>query len=267
MGQGKRSRVVNAALRRRREAVLSPSGSGSMSRGELAAAVNEYIRATTGRAGALRREEVWRWESGHVRWPGKLYREALRAVLGAESDTDLGFVQSSRSRSMRPVGADESTEVDDPRADSSRSTPGLGLHGSDLTVQALIRHEGRVLMVRDGTTGALSLPGGRVQDGMPVQSSLRRHVAHQTGLEVAVIGFAGGVEHHRAEVDHVQHAIILVFGAHLADGHVTAERTIDDGVNQWVTLDVLARHDVRPAALRDALLERADGPFWRAWTK
>jgi len=238
-----------------------------MSRGEVAEAVNEYIRVTTGRAGALRREEVWRWESGLVRWPGSLYREALRAVLGVESDEDLGFVQSSRSRSARPAHVAEPIEADGSGA--HRAQPAVGPEGyrGELTVQALVRHADQVLVIRDATAGSLFLPGGQVRDGMPVQASLQRYVAGQTGLEIAIVGFAGGgVEQDTTGADSTLHAITLVFEAHLADDRASPGRTTDRQV-QWVEVEDLARHDVQPIALRDALLERADGPFWRFWTR
>ncbi|MGH3896660.1 MAG: XRE family transcriptional regulator, partial [Pseudonocardiaceae bacterium] len=34
---------------------------------------------------------------GHIRWPSKLYREALRAILGVSTDAALGFVNARRT--------------------------------------------------------------------------------------------------------------------------------------------------------------------------
>lgn len=98
---------------------------------------------------------------------------------------------------------------------------------------------------------------------MPVQGSLQHHVVRQTGLQAAVVGFAGAVEHHSAQPDVLRHAITLVFEAQFASANPTDEEIT---TTQWLTVEDLARHDVEPIELRDALLERADGPFWRAWT-
>jgi hypothetical protein len=37
---------------------------------------------------------IGKLENGIIRWPGKLYREALQAILGAPTDTALGFVNA-----------------------------------------------------------------------------------------------------------------------------------------------------------------------------
>lgn len=256
--------MTNDLLRIRREGTPSPSGSGApMSRSELAGAVNEYIRAKTGRASGLRREEVWRWERGKVRWPGKQYREALRAVLGAGSDEELGFVPATRSQTTLRTGASVSARTNGQKPYRGQDTIDTGIerYGSGLTVRALIRRGGHLLVVRREGAQWSSLPGGRVRAGTPVQSSLLGYVARQTGLEATIVGFAGGVEHHGIEDDDVQHAITLVFEAQVTPG--APGQGLDA---QWLAVEDLACHDVRPAGLKEALIDGADGPFWRAWT-
>lgn len=91
--------MPNERLRRRREATPSPSGSGApMTRAELAKAINQYLWKTTGRDCHLTVDALRRYEYGQVSWPGAMYREAFRAVLGAETDADLGFVPTPRGR-------------------------------------------------------------------------------------------------------------------------------------------------------------------------
>lgn len=93
--------MVNPKLRRMREAIPSPSGSGlPMTRFELAQAVNEYIWRTTGQEVSLDAETISRYERGLIRWPGEAYRAGLRAVLGADHDAALGFHPTPRGRSM-----------------------------------------------------------------------------------------------------------------------------------------------------------------------
>jgi hypothetical protein len=74
-----------------------------MSRAELAEAVNAHLWDTTGRCCALDAHTVARYERGAVRWPGTAYRSALRAVLGVDSDADLGFRPTRRGEQARPV--------------------------------------------------------------------------------------------------------------------------------------------------------------------
>ncbi|GAB3484802.1 XRE family transcriptional regulator [Amycolatopsis cihanbeyliensis] len=67
-----------------------------MSRTELAEAVNGYLWETRGRRYDLDGHAVARYERGAVRWPSAHYREAFRAVLGVDTDADLGFRPTRR---------------------------------------------------------------------------------------------------------------------------------------------------------------------------
>lgn len=84
-------RGPNSQLAAARRARRSPSGSGRvMSRQELADLVNVEL-ADTGRRGSLDATYVGKLERGEHRWPQDAYRQAFRAVLGADSDAALGF--------------------------------------------------------------------------------------------------------------------------------------------------------------------------------
>jgi hypothetical protein len=80
-----------------------------MSRTELAQAVNAYLWEATGKRYELDGRAIARWERGEVLWPGAHYRSGLRAVLKANSDTELGFYPTSRGRSSAPTQQPEQT--------------------------------------------------------------------------------------------------------------------------------------------------------------
>ncbi|HET8619741.1 MAG TPA: hypothetical protein VFM27_12325 [Acidimicrobiales bacterium] len=83
---------VNEALVRARLALASPTRPlHPMSRRELAELVRTYIWDAHRRRIALDENYIGKLERNDVRWPGDIYREALRAVLGAATDADLGF--------------------------------------------------------------------------------------------------------------------------------------------------------------------------------
>jgi len=87
-----RERPRNSLLSDARRSLRSPSGSGRvLSRQEVAEAVNAYLWNTHGVQDRLSDNDVGKLERGEHRWPGRLRREALRAVLGAASDAELGF--------------------------------------------------------------------------------------------------------------------------------------------------------------------------------
>lgn len=72
--------------------LTSPSGSGRpMSRQELAEAANAYLWERHQRRASLDGNYIGKLERGDHRWPQPIYREALRAVLGATADADIGF--------------------------------------------------------------------------------------------------------------------------------------------------------------------------------
>ncbi|MBF5001089.1 XRE family transcriptional regulator [Nocardia sp. BSTN01] len=62
-----------------------------MSRRELAEAVNSFLWRTQGIRREIDAHTIARYERGVVRWPGKEYRTALSAILGA-TVAELGFV-------------------------------------------------------------------------------------------------------------------------------------------------------------------------------
>jgi tetratricopeptide (TPR) repeat protein len=89
------SKPPNDPLRAARLRLTSPSGSGrSMSRQELADAVNTYLAAKGGRhrgEATLDANHIGKLERGEHRWPNALRREAFRRVLNVATDEELGF--------------------------------------------------------------------------------------------------------------------------------------------------------------------------------
>ena len=90
----------NDLLQNARERTESPRSPGQpLSRAELADQVNAWIYNHTERrrVAELDGNYVGKLERGVIRWPQEDYRAALRAVLGARADTDLGFRRPGRS--------------------------------------------------------------------------------------------------------------------------------------------------------------------------
>ncbi len=81
---------------RQRTASLTSPGMG-LSRQELAELVNAWVWEHHGKKVEHSANWIGQLECGKIRWPGKLSREALRAILGAPTDAALGFVGDPRS--------------------------------------------------------------------------------------------------------------------------------------------------------------------------
>jgi len=106
-------RQPNDRLREARLRIASPSGSGRpMSQRELAEALTAHVFRTTARVVPLDRHYVSRIERGVRRYPIADYRAAFRAVLGATSDVELGFIcpQHKPRKRVGMLAAKESAE-------------------------------------------------------------------------------------------------------------------------------------------------------------
>lgn len=104
----------NTLLRDARLRHESPSGSARpMSRQELAEAVNTYLWEEHRRRVALDDTYVGKLERGRHRWPQALYREAFRAVLGVNSDKEIGFhiVRSSPTALSAPAPRSQTSDL------------------------------------------------------------------------------------------------------------------------------------------------------------
>lgn len=89
----------NEVMRHARESTPSPLTPGeTLTRPELAELVNEWVLDHKGRTVELTDNYIGKLERGLVRWPGDDYRDGLRAVLGVETDADLGFRRSRRPK-------------------------------------------------------------------------------------------------------------------------------------------------------------------------
>lgn len=136
---------------------------------------------------------------------------------------------------------------------------------TEIIARAVIRRNGHLLLVRQRTKAWSFLPGGHVEPGERVEAALMRELAEELGTESTVTGFAGAVEHGYLEDGVTHHEINLVFEVSIdATDPASQEEHLEF---HWLPLGQLADADVRPRALKDALVA-ADGdrtPFWHRW--
>ncbi|MGH3887890.1 MAG: XRE family transcriptional regulator, partial [Pseudonocardiaceae bacterium] len=91
--------AANEQLRAARERTASlTSPDVCLSRQELAELVNAWVWEHYDKK-VVEASANWigQLERGKIRWPGKIYREALRAILGVSTDAALGFVNTRRA--------------------------------------------------------------------------------------------------------------------------------------------------------------------------
>ncbi len=68
-----------------------------MTRHELAEAINAQVYRLSGEVTTIDANHIGKWERGVIRWPAQRYRTALRTLVGAATDGELGFT-SPRAR-------------------------------------------------------------------------------------------------------------------------------------------------------------------------
>ncbi|HKR51390.1 MAG TPA: hypothetical protein VJT72_17765 [Pseudonocardiaceae bacterium] len=91
--------MANDLLRAARQRTASPtSPEVRLSRQELAELVNAWVWDHHEKVVEHSANWVCQLECGKIRWPGKVSREALRAILGVPTDAALGFVNVRRAR-------------------------------------------------------------------------------------------------------------------------------------------------------------------------
>lgn len=86
-----------------------------------------------------------------------------------------------------------------------------------------------------------------------------------TLTEANIVGFVGVVEHGYIEDGATHHELNLVFDVAVTDAElVSREGHLEF---HWLPLDHLVDADVRPGALKNALLAANDPctPFWHGW--
>jgi transcriptional regulator with XRE-family HTH domain len=81
---------------------------------QVAELANQAVEAATGSVGGMDADYVSKLERGVHTWPNTHYRQALRQVLGARDDAQLGFFSiRSRRGTVRPTAALPSVEGTD----------------------------------------------------------------------------------------------------------------------------------------------------------
>ncbi|MFG3342404.1 orotidine 5'-phosphate decarboxylase / HUMPS family protein [Glycomyces sp. NPDC048151] len=113
---------ANNRLRRLREQTRSEEAPAqSMSRIELAGAVNAWVQARRGRECDLDANYIGKLERGNIRWPQKDYRDALRAILGVDTNEELGFQPPQRQ--VLPAVSEEEQQREFTPVNSSGARP------------------------------------------------------------------------------------------------------------------------------------------------
>ncbi|WP_415654090.1 NAD-dependent epimerase/dehydratase family protein [Saccharomonospora xinjiangensis] len=136
---------------------------------------------------------------------------------------------------------------------------------TEIIARAVIRRDGQLLLVRQRTKSWSFLPGGHVEPGERVEAALVRELAEELGTGAKVAGFVGAVEHGYVEDGVTHHELNLIFDVAIDAAEPVSQE--DHLEFRWLPLDQLADANVRPSALKNALVAADDErtPFWHGW--
>ncbi|MGH3780105.1 MAG: NUDIX domain-containing protein [Pseudonocardiaceae bacterium] len=136
---------------------------------------------------------------------------------------------------------------------------------TEIIARAVICRDGQLLLARQRTKSWSFLPGGHVEPGERVAVALVREIGEELGTEARIAGLVGVVEHDYLEDDATHHELNLIFEVAIPNSEPISQE--DHLEFHWLPLGQLADADVRPGALKNALLATGDDriPFWRGW--
>lgn len=266
----------NDRLRAAREAMPSLRvPDAHLSRAELAEAINRWLTSNTDRPGILDDSYVARLERGRIRWPNADYRAALRAVLGALSDAELGFRPSGANRRpIRPLWDEQpaSRAV----APGAPAPPGSGQHGDAPPEVAAIRAMADAFQAADRRVGGGQMYGtvvrylrveigprlvdatGPAEPELFAAASSLTHIAgwfaHDAGDDVAARNHFGRAYRLASAADHAALAAnVCASMSHLAgqlDQPVDAVRIAGAGLDRATGVAGTTRLSARLHAMR-----------------
>lgn len=136
---------------------------------------------------------------------------------------------------------------------------------TEIIARAVIWRDSRLLLVQQRGKAWSFLPGGHVEPGERVEAAIVREIAEELGADAKIAGFAGVVEHGYIENGATHHELNFVFEVEISVPEpVSQENHLEF---HWLPVAQLADTDVRPSALKNALLAAGEGaaPFWHAW--
>ena len=127
------------------------------------------------------------------------------------------------------------------------------MHPTDLTVAAVVEHEGRYLLVEEYASGrrVLSQPGGHIEAGESPEQAVIREALEETGCDISCADLIGVYLWIHPQTR--QQFLRIIYAASFL--HCDESRKLDEGIlgRHWLTLEELETRQPMlrsPAVLR-----------------
>lgn len=142
---------------------------------------------------------------------------------------------------------------------------------SHILSRAVIRDEGRVLVVRAEGQLHTFLPGGHREEGEGLEHCLRRELDEELGVQAQIDTYLGSVEHQWTREGERQYEINHCFSVTAPNLTPDTPPSAREGYLSfcWAPVDRLASVALEPAPLRTLLATDSDAkaPWWASTIK
>lgn len=134
----------------------------------------------------------------------------------------------------------------------------------EVIARAWVQRDARVLLARAVGTHWWFLPGGHVEPGEPIETTLIRELAEEIGASGTVHHLRGIVEHQYRDLGVGRHEVNFVFDVSIDAADVTSRE--DHLEFSWIDLANLQVVELRPTAMTMlAQWSAMGGPSWNPW--
>ena len=123
----------------------------------------------------------------------------------------------------------------------------------ELIVRALVIHDRKILVCQTVGRDYFFLPGGHIEFGENMRSSLVRELKEEMDAKILKAKFIGGVENLFLQEEVMKHEVSFVFQVDIDLEEVISKESHISFF--WFTMDEFIEKKVVPPALRDAIVE------------
>lgn len=125
----------------------------------------------------------------------------------------------------------------------------------EIIARSIVILENKILLCRARGKEHFYLPGGHVEFGEKAEDALKREFQEEMAVKVRDIQFVGVVENYFTQNEEEHHELNLVFSAKMKEMET---RSMEDHISfTWIPLAELPEANVKPIALRDAVVQWA----------